>query len=24
MEMIFNDGAEILCQVIDYPGDEED
>jgi NADPH:quinone reductase-like Zn-dependent oxidoreductase len=23
MESIFSDGAEILCQVIDYPGDEE-
>jgi threonine dehydrogenase-like Zn-dependent dehydrogenase len=23
MESIFNDGAETLCQVIDYPGEEE-
>ncbi len=23
MEMIFNEDAETLCQVIDYPGDEE-
>jgi hypothetical protein len=23
MEMIFNDDVETLCQVIDYPGDEE-
>ncbi len=24
MELIFSDGAETLCQVIDYPGDEEE
>ena len=23
MELIFSDGTETLCQVIDYPGDEE-
>jgi hypothetical protein len=23
MESIFNDGAETLCQVIDYPADKE-
>jgi len=23
MESIFNDGAETLCQVIDYPAEEE-
>jgi hypothetical protein len=23
MEMIFNNDAGTLCQVIDYPGDEE-